>query len=129
MDIQILINEIKVSMEVIKKEQTNINKTIKIIEKKANKKEKIKETKIIRKPSGFAKPSSVSDELCNFFNKEKGTLMARTEVTKELNKYIKDNSLSESIWIKPNKELELLINTDKPIRFFEIQKYINHHFI
>ena len=53
-----------------------------------------KKNKGNRKPSGFAKPGPVSDELCLFYEqKEKGTHMARTEVTQYIVKYIKDKSL------------------------------------
>ena len=46
-----------------------------------------------RAPSGFATPRKVTDELCNFMNKSNGTEIARTEVTKALIAYIKENKL------------------------------------
>ena len=46
-----------------------------------------------RKPSGFAKPTYLSPELCTFLNVEKGTELARTEVTKRILQYVKDNNL------------------------------------
>ena len=46
-----------------------------------------------RKPSGFAKPSKVTKELCEFMNKTEGTEIARTEVTRALVSYIKSNKL------------------------------------
>ena len=70
-----------------------------------------------RKPSGFAKPGPVSDELCLFMNKEKGTHMARTEVTNTLYpKYIKDKSLvnnDNKKIIVPNPELKSLLAVRK----------------
>ena len=51
----------------IRELEKTVKKEIKSIKKDANKKRKI------RKPSGFAKPSKVSDELCRFMNKECGT--------------------------------------------------------
>ena len=49
--------------------------------------------------------------------------MARTEVTKELNIYIKKHNLSKSVWITPNKELSDLLNVTEPIKFFDIETY------
>ena len=42
-----------------------------------------------RSPSGFAKPTKLSDELCNFLGEPVGSSMARTIVTKHINEYIK----------------------------------------
>ena len=47
-------------------------------------------------PSGFAKPTELSDELCNFLGEPKGTKLARTDVTRRLNLYIKENSLQDA---------------------------------
>jgi chromatin remodeling complex protein RSC6 len=47
-------------------------------------------------PSGFAKPTLLSDEICEFLNMDKGCMLARTEVTKHINQYIKKNNL---IWL------------------------------
>ena len=38
-----------------------------------------------RAPSGFVKPTLISDELASFLGKSSGTEMARTEVTREIN--------------------------------------------
>ena len=46
-----------------------------------------------RKPSGFAVPTKISDELCEFMQKPKGSSAARTEVTQYIIQYIKDNNL------------------------------------
>ena len=46
-----------------------------------------------RKPSGFAKPTKISNELCEFMGKEVGTELARTEVTQYVIQYITDRKL------------------------------------
>merc|ERR1711907_286028 len=46
-----------------------------------------------REPSGFAKPTKISKELCDFLNVEHGKEMARTEVTKYLTEYIRNHNL------------------------------------
>ena len=46
-----------------------------------------------RAPSGFVKPTLISNELAAFLGKPQGTEMARTEVTREINAYIREHSL------------------------------------
>jgi len=87
-----------------------------------------------RKPSGFAVPTNISDELCVFMQKPKGSTAARTEVTQYIIKYIKDNNLQ---WkenrkiIKPNAPLKDLLNIkkDEEVTYFNIQRFMNKHFI
>ena len=52
-----------------------------------------KKPKKPRKPSGFAKPTEISEELCEFLKIPKGTKMARTAVTKLVTAYIAENNL------------------------------------
>ena len=87
-----------------------------------------------RKPSGFAVPTKISDELCVFMKKPKGSTAARTEVTQYIIKYIKDNNLQ---WnenrkiIKPNTPLKnlLAVKKDEEVTYFNIQRFMNKHFI
>ena len=84
-----------------------------------------------RKPSGFAKPSKISKELCDFMGKEDGAEVARTEVTQYVISYIKQNKLAESKNIKPDKKLSTLLgveNDNENVTYFNIQKYMNRHF-
>ncbi len=89
-------------------------------------------------PSGFAQPSKVTDKLCVFMNKPEGTDIARTEVTKALVQYIKQNKLQHEELdaknkIKPDSILTELLGLEKDdadnLTFFNIQKYMNQHFI
>jgi len=114
----------------IRQLEKGINKQMKSL-KKENLKHKSKQPK---PPSGFAKPTKVSSELCKFLNKEEGTQMARTDVAKALTKYIKSNNLQFSEnkqIILPDEKLKTLlgVTTDDKITFFNIQKYMNKHFI
>jgi chromatin remodeling complex protein RSC6 len=87
-----------------------------------------------RKPSGFAKPSKVTKELCEFMNKTEGTEIARTEVTRALVAYIKTNKLeneSNSKIITPDQKLKFLLGIEdgQELTYFNIQKYMNKHFV
>jgi upstream activation factor subunit UAF30 len=86
-----------------------------------------------RKPSGFAKPSRISDELCDFLGKERGSEVARTEVTQHLIKYIKDHNLQfegNRKNIVPDDKLSKLLNVQPgaDINYFNLQKFMNPHF-
>jgi len=129
------------SLSTFKTQITSIQNQLKLLEKnvkkqmKGLKKEVIKkQTNGKRKPSGFAKPSKVTKELCEFMNKEEGTEIARTEVTRALVSYIKEHKLENSenskIIYPDNKLKELLdIGEDQELTYFNIQKYMNKHFI
>jgi upstream activation factor subunit UAF30 len=101
---------------------------------KKNKKKAAKDTsKPKRPPSGFAKPSRISDELCEFLGKDSGTEMARTEVTKYITQYIKKHELQNpenKRQIIPDNSLKKLLNsTDADtVTYFNLQKYMKHHF-
>jgi chromatin remodeling complex protein RSC6 len=87
-----------------------------------------------RKPSGFAKPSKVTNELCEFMNKKEGTEIARTEVTKALCSYIKEHNLENkdnSKIIYPDIKLKMLLGIEEgqELTYFTIQKFMNKHFI
>jgi chromatin remodeling complex protein RSC6 len=87
-----------------------------------------------RAPSGFVKPTLISDELAKFLGKSSGTEMARTEVSKEINAYINSNNLKDQKngrIIHPDSKLTVLLNV-KPgdeLTYFNLQKYMKHHFI
>lgn len=87
-----------------------------------------------RKPSGFATPTKVTKELCDFMNKKEGTEIARTEVTQALVSYIKEHKLENeenSKYILPDDKLKVLLGLcdGDEVTYFNIQKYMNKHFI
>lgn len=86
-----------------------------------------------RKPSGFAKPARISDELCNFLGVPKKSELARTDVTKRIISYVKDNNLehdgNKSIILCDEKLKTLLKCKDEQVTYFNIQRFMNSHFI
>ena len=86
-----------------------------------------------RAPSGFVKPTKISDELAAFLGKDKGAELARTTVTKEINAYIRTNKLqdeSNGRKINPDAKLAALLKLKKTdeLTYFNLQKYMSHHF-
>lgn len=87
-----------------------------------------------RQPSGFVKPSVLSEELLKFLGKEAGTMMSRVEVSKEINAYITANQLKDKTsgrQINPDAKLAKLlkIGKDEVLTYFNLQKYLKIHFI
>ena len=129
------------SLSIFKNQVNNIQQQVKQLEKtvkkqmKGLKKEVTKsKNKGNRKPSGFAKPSKVTKELCEFMKKDEGTEIARTEVTRALVAYIKENKLENkenSKIICPDETLKTLLALDESqeLTYFNIQKYMNKHFV
>ena len=121
------INDIQQQIRILDK---NIKKQMKTHQKEVAKRAK----KPPRPPSGFARPTKVTKELCDFMNKEEGTKIARTEVTRALVSYIKTNNLvnkDNSKIISPDDKLKYLLGVEETdeLTYFNIQKYMNKHFI
>ena len=86
-----------------------------------------------RSPSGFVKPTLISDELAKFLSKPSGTEMARTEVTREINGYIRANNLQDKQngrKINPDVSLASLlkIKNGEELTYFNLQRYMSPHF-
>jgi upstream activation factor subunit UAF30 len=86
-----------------------------------------------RAPSGFVKPTLISKELANFLGKPVGTEWARTEVTREINAYIRTHSLQDKEngrKINPDTKLRSLLQLkkDEELTYFNLQKYMSPHF-
>lgn len=87
-----------------------------------------------RNPSGFVKPTPISDALASFLGKPTGTQMARTEVTREINQYIRTHNLQDpqnGRKINPDPKLRKLLNVEKngELTYFNLQRYMSPHFI
>lgn len=110
----------------------NITKLADRVSRNAAKSKKRKNTNTGKK-SGFEKPTLISDDLAAFFSKPKGTLMARTEVSKGIHKYVVENSLQKKEnrrIIHPDAKLKKLLDSkEDEITYFNLQKYLKCHFI
>ena len=127
------IQEISTKLSALKTAVRDLEKrTVREI-KTATKKSRKGATKGNRTPSGFVKPAPISEELASFLGKDEGTEMARTEVTKEINSYIRENSLQDpknGRIINPDSKLQKLLKI-KPgmeLTYFNLQRYMSPHF-
>jgi chromatin remodeling complex protein RSC6 len=106
-------------------------RTIKAAEKSSSRRKKTSSGN--RAPSGFTKPAPISDELALFLGKSSGIEMSRTDVSKEINAYIKSNNLKDQTngrIIHPDSKLTVLLNVKdgEQLSYFNLQKYMKHHF-
>jgi chromatin remodeling complex protein RSC6 len=111
--------------------EKSIQKELRTAQKTSSKKAKRSGN---RQPSGFVKPTRISDELAQFLGKESGVEMARTAVSKEINQYIRTNSLQDKAngrKINPDSKLSTLLKTQPTdeLTYFNLQRFMKHHFI
>jgi chromatin remodeling complex protein RSC6 len=94
---------------------------------------KRKNSAVNRAPSGFVQPTLISDELASFLGKDKGSKMARTEVTREINAYIRTHNLQDKAngrRINADKSLSALLKlkSGDELTYFNLQRYMSPHF-
>jgi len=111
--------------------EKSVARELKAAQKSSGKKKRSTGT---RQPSGFVKPTLISDELAKFLGKTTGTEMARTEVSREINAYIRSKSLQDKEngrRIHPDAALSKLLNVGKEdeLTYFNLQRYMKHHFV
>jgi len=87
-----------------------------------------------RKPSGFAKPTYLSPVLCEFLGEPADKELARTEVTKRVLAYVKENNLQNpeaKRIINMDDKLRKLLNPEKDevVTYFSIQRLMKVHYI
>ena len=121
------VREVTTSIRVLQKEHTRFVR-------ENSKKNTKRLNRVKRTASGFAKPTLLSDEMYDFLAIEKNTLVVRNDVTRKLNEYVLSNNLRDSKDkrnIIPDAKMRKLLNfTDgDSLTYFNIQKYIKHHFV
>ena len=122
-----MVSEIKSNYRTLEKKWARELKTAQKVGSKRKRKA------VNRAPSGFVKPTRISDELAVFLNKPLGTEMARTAVTREINTYIRANSLQDKEngrKIHPDANLTQLLQVEKTdeLTYFNLQRFMSRHF-
>ncbi len=128
------VNNIFTSM---KSSVKDLRKAISREKKAAEKSSKHKAAKKVnkdRKPSGFTKPTLISDELAKFLGKPAGTEMSRTAAAKEVIAYIQSNKLTDEKdgrIIHPDAALAALLKVTSAdnVHYFNFQTFMKPHFI
>jgi chromatin remodeling complex protein RSC6 len=123
-----LFSSVKADFKILEK---TVARELKNAQKSSSRKKKASGN---RQPSGFVKPTRISDELAQFLGKSVGTEMARTDVSKEINQYIRTNGLQDKTngrKINADSKLSTLLKLKKEdeLTYFNLQRYMKHHFI
>lgn len=128
------------SLSTFRSQITALQQQLRVLEKTVSK--EVKTAKKIaekhkhrgnRKPSGFARPTKISTELCGFMGKDSGAEVARTEVTQFIIKYISEKGLqnpeNRKIIIPDDSLTKLLgVTHEDEVTYFNLQKFMNKHF-
>jgi upstream activation factor subunit UAF30 len=143
---QELINDIKKEIQDLRKMQRDYEAELKEALKKSKKKRAPRDDANPRKPSGFASPVIVSDELYKFLEQygvKKNDPIARTDVTKHITAYIKEHDLQNPEHrreILPDASLKKLFgpaiepkdpndaNSPLVYTYLKLQRYLSQHF-
>lgn len=113
--------------KLLKKEVAKVNK---LLAKSAKKKKN--QNGGAKKLSGFAKPANISKDLAKFLGVNPNEKLARTDVTKRLNLYIKEHKLQNEDnkrIIEPDTKLSKLLGNGKnQVTYFNLQTYMKKHY-
>lgn len=132
-------NKLRESLGLVKDVMSSLSKLEKRVQrdrKVMDKKMKGRTKRVVdpnKPPSGFAKPGPISDELRKFLGLPAGELIARTEVTKKITAYCKENNLQNeedkrTIHVDAQLRKLLRMNKTDQLTFFNLQKYMKVHY-
>ena len=122
-----IISQLKQANRLYKKELKSIEKAVSKARRNAK-----------RTPSGFAVPSKISTQMCDFLQLEHGTELSRTDITKKLTTYIREKNLqvptNRRSFIPDNALGGILgplkeVDQDKGYTYFNLQRYITPHIV
>lgn len=122
-----LLTTLKTMRKTLNKERKDVQKIIKASKLKSKRKGN-------RSNGGFTKPVPLSQPLCTFLNVSNDTELARTEVTRRITAYIKENKLqneSDRKQILPDNTLKTLLfmKDGDVLTYFNLQRYMKYHFL
>lgn len=128
------LKEMKAELKVLQKDLAKFQKTVSASGNKRKRAKNNDGTEAPRRSSGFQKPTGISDQLADFLNISRGSLLPRMEVTRKINEYIKENNLQnpqDRRKIIPNKDLHAILGTtaETEVSYFNYQGFLKGHFI
>lgn len=132
-DLTALVSQLKTETKALEK---HVSREMKTLDKMNARKKKNQKG---RAKSGFVKPTKISDDLADFLGLAHGTEIARTDVTKQITQYVRDNKLqdkSNGRRIIADAKLKKLLNYDEKkvteeknlLSYFNLQRYLTVHF-
>ena len=79
----------------------------------------------------FQIPTDISPQLCAFLGRPSGSQESRSNVTKFVTTYVKEQNLKNKHDINPDAKLRSLLNVkaDEKLTYFNLQKYLNPHYL
>ena len=79
----------------------------------------------------FQIPTDISPQLCAFLGRPTGSQESRSNVTKFVTTYVKEQNLKNKHDINPDAKLRSLLNVkaDEKLTYFNLQKYLNPHYL
>ena len=79
----------------------------------------------------FQIPTDISPQLCAFLGRPAGSQESRSNVTKFVTTYVKEQNLKNKHDINPDAKLRSLLNVkaDEKLTYFNLQKYLNPHYL
>jgi len=84
-----------------------------------------------KKPSVFTKPQVITDALCVFLGKPKGTQVSRSDVTRGIMEYVKKHGLNNKQDINPDAALRklLAVSETEKVTILNLQRYLKGHYV
>lgn len=128
------INEMVKQMKELQTYGKQLDKEFNSVSKQLSKLKKKNSRQSSRPLSGFAVPSYLTNELYDFLNIQRGTLIARKDVTRMMNEYIVANDCrdeKDKRNIIPDKPLQRLFkcSANEKITYFNLQTYMKQHYV
>ena len=128
LSLTVSLNKLKSDFKLLEKQVIKEARTMDKVNAKRNK------NKGARAPSGFVKPTAISNDLAKFLSVASDTKMARTDVTKLITAYVKQHKLQSpdnGRKILPDKKLIALLGCGPKdeVTYFNLQSYMKTHFI
>jgi hypothetical protein len=79
----------------------------------------------------FQIPTDISPQLCAFLGRPAGSQESRSNVTKFVTTYVKEQNLKNKHDINPDAKLRSLLNVkaEEKLTYFNLQKYLNPHYL
>jgi len=122
------------SLRELNRQVTRERKEVGKIVKKLNKGQRKKRRGGNKSPGGFTKPAPLSSQMCTFLEVTEGTELPRTEVTRRVNAYVKNNDLQnpenkKQILADEKLKSLLYLKDDDELTYFNLQRFMKVHFL